>query len=171
VASLCPIVNTHRMVHDYVESYYVTAHARFRALGADNARRARALAAAMQRIRNEWQHVSVAEVEDGPGQTVPVGRAMRITARVHLGRLQPGDVVVELYVGRVDANGELVAGTPVVMRTDDNGRDGTFTYAVETSIARSGLHGFTVRVRPCHPDMPSAFIPGLIRWAASAAPV
>ncbi len=165
VGSLCHFVNTHRMVRDYVEGYYVTSHARFRALEGDSARRARDLSGAMQRIRSEWQRVSVAKVEDGPGRAIPVGRAMRIAASVHLGRLQPRDVVVELYVGRVDANGELVAGRAVVMETDGNAGDGTYTYAVETSIVRSGLHGFTVRVRPCHPDMPATFIPGLIRWA------
>jgi len=36
---------------------------------------------------------------------------------------------------------------------------------VETSVSRSGLHGFTVRVRPNHPDMSVAFLPGLICWA------
>jgi glycogen phosphorylase len=29
----------------------------------------------------------------------------------------------------------------------------------------SGLHGYTVRVLPCHPDLKAPFIPGLITWA------
>jgi hypothetical protein len=29
----------------------------------------------------------------------------------------------------------------------------------------SGLHGYTVRVRPSHPDLITAFLPGLILWA------
>ncbi len=40
-------------------------------------------------------------------------------------------------------------------------------YESNTSLAQSGLHGFTVRVRPTHPDLTVPFVPGLIRWAGS----
>jgi hypothetical protein len=54
------------------------------------------------------------------------------------------------------------------MSSEDDGREGVYRYEVDTSVARSGLHGFTVRVRPYHPDMPTTFIPGLITWAEAA---
>jgi glycogen phosphorylase len=165
VDSLCHFVNTHRMVRDYVEGYYVKAHARFRALDDDNARRARELSAAMDRIRSDWPEVWVAGVEDGPANTLSVTNAMPVRAKVHLGRLSPHDVVVELYVGRVDMQGELVEGESVAMRLSGRDSDDNYGSEVETSIAMSGLHGFTVRVRPNHPDMPASFIPGLICWA------
>lgn len=41
----------------------------------------------------------------------------------------------------------------------------------ETSAAacrKSGLHGFTVRVLPRHPDLATPFVPGLITWAGAA---
>jgi len=165
VGSLCPFVNTHRMVREYVESYYVKSNVQFRALEAGNADRARALAAAIERIRREWNEVWVESVEDGSDIMVPVSSSMRVRARVHLGRLTPKDVVVESYLGRVDMNGELVEGKAVAMQPDGQPSDGSYDYVVETSIARSGLHGFTVRVRPNHPDMSASFIPGLIYWA------
>lgn len=166
VGFLCPFVNTHRMVRDYVAGYYAKAHAQYRALEADNARRARELAAAMERIRKEWQEVRVEGVEDGTSTLVPVNSSLPVRARVHLGRLGPQDVLVELYVGRVDMNGELAEGAAVTMKPETLRSDGTYNYVVETSIARSGLHGFTVRVRPYHPDMSVGFIPGLITWAS-----
>ena len=46
--------------------------------------------------------------------------------------------------------------------------EGVYRYSADTSIARSGLHGFTVQVRPSHPDMPMTSIPGLITWAEAA---
>jgi len=165
VDSLCHFVNTHRMVRDYVEGYYMKANGQFRALEQDGARRVRELSAALERIRAEWQAVWVAKLEDGPANTIPVASSMPVRAQVHLGRLGPQDVVVELYVGRVNGDGDLVEGQPVVMRPEGQPADGNYTYFVETSLARSGLHGFTVRVRPSHPYMPAAFIPGLICWA------
>ncbi len=165
VEFLCHFVNTHRMVRDYVELYYLKAGAQFRALEADGAARARALAAAMERIRQEWQGIRITKIEDGPARSVSVASCLRIQAQIHLGRLKPEDVMVELYLGQVDANGELIDGKPVVMLPDGDRGDGNYGYAVDTSMARSGRQGFTVRVRPSQPDMAASFIPGLIYWA------
>ena len=57
IGSLCHFVNTHRMVSNYVERFYIPNHEHFRALADNNAARGRALATAMQRIRNEWRNV------------------------------------------------------------------------------------------------------------------
>ena len=168
VDSLCHFVNTHRMVRDYVESYYTKAHAQFRALEADNARRARELSASIVRIRNQWRDVWISKVEDGPGNAIPVASAMRVRAHVHLGRLRPQDVLVELYVGRIDMQGDLIEGDSVAMQVAGQDSEGNYSYVVETSITRSGLHGFTVRLRPSVPDMSVAFIPGLICWAGES---
>jgi starch phosphorylase len=65
VGSLCHFVNTHRMVRDYVEGYYVPAHEQFRKLERDNATRVRALSSAIERIRSNWRDVWVGEIEEG----------------------------------------------------------------------------------------------------------
>jgi glycogen phosphorylase len=165
VDSLCPFVNTHRMVRDYVDGYYMKAHAQFRVLEDAHAQRAREVSAALERIRGAWQDVWVAKVEDGPSNTVPVSTSMRVSAQVHLGRLTPSDVAVELYIGRVDGDGNLVEGQAIAMQPGARNAGDDYSYSVETSLHRSGLHGFTVRVRPNHPDMPMKFVPELICWA------
>jgi glycogen phosphorylase len=43
--------------------------------------------------------------------------------------------------------------------------NGVYTYSVDTPITCSGLHGFAVRVRAHHPNMPVPFLSGLITWA------
>ncbi len=168
VGSLCHFVNTHRMVRDYVDGYYMKAHAQFRVLEEDGARRVRELSAALERIRHEWHLVRIVRVEDGPPKTVSVASSIGVRAQVYLGSLSPQDVIVELYVGRVNEDGELVEGDAVAMRPEHEDTSGTYEYTVETSSRRSGLHGFTVRVRPSHPDLPVAFIPGLICWAGES---
>jgi len=165
VDSLCHFVNTHRMVRDYFEEYYKKAHSQFRTLDANNAQLARELSNALERIRAAWQEVWVESVDDGPSNSVAVASSMPVKARVHLGRLTPEDVKVELYVGRVDMSGELVEGEAIAMEPAGKPSDGVYNYIVTTAIARSGLHGFTVRVRPYHPDMSVKFVPGLMRWA------
>lgn len=168
VDSLCHFVNTHRMVRDYVEGSYMKAHGRFRDLDRDNALRTRALTQALDRIRREWQHVYIDNVADGPCNTVSVATPMKVRADVHLGMLTAHDVAVELYIGRVDMNGDIVEGQSVPMSAEGEPHDGVYIYSTEISIERSGQHGFTVRVRPYHPDMPMPFLPGLITWASEA---
>jgi starch phosphorylase len=165
VDSLCHFVNTHRMVRDYCEGYYLGAHQRFRHLDGNHADRARQLSAAIGRIRNNWHDVWVAGVDDGPSRLISVTSPLHLRADIHLGRLTPEDVIVELYSGKVDENGELVEGHAIPMHPQGQPSDGVVTYTVETAMARSGLHGVTVRVRPSHPDLPVSFVPGLICWA------
>ena len=72
IGSLCHFVNTHRMVSDYVERFYIPNHEHFRALADNNAARGRALATAMQRIRNEWRNVVVGKIKEAPSGIWPL---------------------------------------------------------------------------------------------------
>jgi starch phosphorylase len=156
------------MVRDYTCEYYMDAHQRFRAMEANGAARARELAAAMDRIRSEWHNIWIGAVEDGPKDNVPVASTIRVRAKVHLGRLAPQDVAVDLYIGRVGPNDELMEGRTVPLHAEGKDAQDTYNYVGETAMARSGLHGFTVRVRPSHPDLTVAFVPSLICWAEEA---
>ncbi len=170
IRTLCHKVNTHRMVSDYTAEFYMKAHDRFRALEAENGARARALAAWMARVRASWPAVQIDSVEGGPGYGLLVGTNMKTAARIQLGSLPPDDVQVELYLGRLSAVGEILDAESTPMTPagrDDRGR--WIFEAASVSCRRSGLHGFTVRVRPRHPDLAGDFIPGLITWADQAA--
>ncbi|MGC9972760.1 MAG: alpha-glucan family phosphorylase [Bryobacteraceae bacterium] len=171
ISTLCRFVNTHRMVSDYTCQFYAKAHAQFRRLEADGAARTKALAAWMARVRAGWQHVRVEAVEDGPGAALLVGTIIGARARIQLGPLTPDDVAVEMYLGRLDPAGEILEAELTPMRS--TGRDAQGRYLFEATpvpCSKSGLHGFTVRVRPHHADLPAAdgatpFLPGLIAWA------
>jgi len=167
IGSLCHFVNTHRMVNNYMCDYYSRAHRQFLALEENEAEHARQLAAAVARIQREWDHVWIERVEEGPALTVAVSSVVRVSAQVHLGSLSPEDVQVELYTGPVGINGEITSGHAVPMNSETRGGS-VYRYVGETSIGRTGRHGFTIRIRPCHRNLTCAFLPGLIRWADSA---
>ncbi len=168
ISTLCPFVNTHRMVSEYMCHYYTEAHSHYRTLNEGGAARARALSAWMARVREQWPRVRITSVERQAGGTLPVGTSLRVRARVELGELLTDDVRVELYIGRLDSSGEIVAPSAVEMQTPGK-QAGNYLYEAVTGCAHSGLHGFTVRVLPSHPDLFVPFIPGLIDWATSDA--
>ena len=171
IGTLCHFFNTHRMVSEYTERFYLPAHERFRLLEAEGDAQARSLAAFIGRVQAGWPQVRIEAVEDGPGQALPVGTLMRARAHIRLGALMPEDVAVELYLGRLDPSGEIVDAESALMKPVGRDADGRHLFEAEgVPCSRSGLHGFTVRVRPHHPYLAAAgggipFLPGLIAWA------
>jgi starch phosphorylase len=124
------------------------------------------LAAWKERIRDQWSRVRVESVTAGPLDGVQVNSEIKAEAEVSLGALTPDDVSVELYVGLVNADNEIVGARAIPMRPVGNGGDGRYRFEV-SSVAgcRSGLHGFTVRALPRHSDLGISYPPGLIVWA------
>jgi starch phosphorylase len=166
ISLLCHFFNTHRMVRDYAETFYLRAHGRYQELAADGAARARALAAWLERVRTAWPQVRIEAVDDGPASGLAVGTTVRIGARLSLGGLTPDDVEVELYLGRLDPGGEILDAETLPMKPAGRNEQGWFLFeATAVPCCRSGLHGYTVRVLPRHPDLATPFLPGLIAWA------
>ncbi len=165
ISTLCHYYNTHRMVREYTERFYLMAHSKRSMLAADGAARAIALAAWRDRIQAHWPEVRVESVANGMPEEIEVGGRIVVRAKVHLGSLSPGDVSVELYWGRLDAKGDFCE--PVALAMKHVGQEGE-THVFEAShgpCTDSGLMGYTVRVLPYHQDLTSPFLPGYVTWA------
>jgi starch phosphorylase len=167
IGQLCPVYNTQRMVKQYAEGAYRPAFARYQRLAADGQARARALAAWRQRVEKRWGQVRLEAIDCGLPPAIRVGEEICAQARVHLDGLGPEDIAVQLYLGRLDAQGSFLdpEATPLSLV----GPDGAAAFHFEsgrTICRRSGLHGYTLRVLPHHPDLATPFVPGLITWAS-----
>jgi starch phosphorylase len=112
-----------------------------------------------------WPAVKVAGVANGFADRLRVGEPIDVRASVNLAGLSAEDVRVELYLGRIDPNGELLQGSSVPM-TAVGEENGLHVFGIRhVAYTESGLHGLTVRVLPHHPDLATPFLPGLIAWA------
>jgi starch phosphorylase len=168
IGTLSYFFNTHRMVQEYTERFYLPGAERYWQLIAGDMARAKALAAWKTRVRKNWDQVRVGAVEAGPFTELQVGDRLNVRTQVHLGSLAPDDVEVELYLGRVDAGGELVEAEAIPMQVIGEGQADTYLFeASDVTCLASGQHGYTVRVLPQHPDLVTPFLPGLIVWASA----
>ena len=168
IGNLCHFFNTNRMVREYTEGFYLTAHSDFQKLSADAAARAVSLAESMARIRNAWSHVRVEVLDSRLPAEIKMGESIRFRARVDSGPLAPEDLRVELYAGLLNADEEIM--DPLVGEMKPIARDQN-AYIYETtaiSCCGSGRHGYTVRVLPQHPDLRNRFVPGMITWGSPA---
>jgi glycogen phosphorylase len=88
-----------------------------------------------------------------------------VRTTVDLGELTTDDVLVEIYHGLLDTQGNIVTGETETMSPVDANTQGQVTFAGEIPCRRSGQRGYTVRVTPRNPRFPlSRFETGLIRW-------
>jgi starch phosphorylase len=165
IASLSHYFNTNRMVAGYTDQFYMPAARRHDVLTANEMERAKQLAAWKLHIQDNWAQVRVERVNGDMPSEIKVDNTFTAQSVVHLGSLAPEDVCVELYVGLVNPGDELVRGsaTPMdmVQKLDEN----RYLYEANSKCAMSGLHGYTVRVLPNHPDLVTSFLPGYIVWA------
>jgi starch phosphorylase len=165
ISSLCKFVNTHRMVSDYLSTAYLPAHRRFHALDNERAARARSPAVWLAKIAGGWNRVRIVSVDDLTAASTRVGGNVLVKAIICLCSLSPDDVAVELYMGRLSPQREICDAAATLMRQCGESSPGTFQFRAEARCTRSGLHGYTVRVRPTHADLPVPILPGFMLWA------
>ncbi len=142
IAKLVPAFNTHRMVREYAERFYVPAIQLAETMMSDELSRAKSLAAWKQKVRDAWPSVGVKVVTVKSPDEVQVGDVVVVEALVHLGALVPDDVAVELYYGPTSGGHELAEGEIVRMRLEGAGDGGAFKFSGEIPTATSGAHAF-----------------------------
>jgi starch phosphorylase len=164
LAQLNCYFNTHRMVREYTERYYLPAGERQHLMTAGDGSRASDLAGWKSRVREAWPQVRVVAVQSSGDGELAVGDAITVTAEVHLGGMSPDQVIVELYQGRIDTAGNIVDAEATIMEPAGTTGDNHLFEAAEVSFAASGKHGFTVRVLPHHADLVNPHLMGLLCW-------
>ncbi len=165
MSALCPVFNTNRMVHQYTLLGYKPAERRRERLEADGYRAARGLAAWRARVGHAWHDVRITRVDGSLPDEARVGGTFRPTAWVQTAGLSAADLVVEVYIGRLNEQGEIVPGRGIeMMPTGRTGAEG-IEYGAVVPWTTSGLHGYTVRVLPRHEELAHAQECGLSHWA------
>ncbi|MFN2290487.1 MAG: alpha-glucan family phosphorylase [Anaerolineae bacterium] len=166
LAHLCAYFNTHRMVQEYTDRFYMPAVERARQLAADEMARAKSLAAWKGRVRQNWSEVKVIDAEVEPAEDLTVRDKMSARAWVHLGSLSPEDVTVQFYFGELDLDGEIRGADATPMEhVGPDGEKGHLFRAEDIPCARSGQFGFTIRILPSQSDLVTPYLPGLVTWA------
>jgi len=160
--------STARMVAEYAQTFYLPAAGRWETFTADALARAKELARWKQSIRDRWNELAIGKVDVLTRGEVPVGDKLQVRCQIKLGSIDPGEVMVELYYGPVDVEGNITAAEAVPMQHlgETSGEFHLFTGLVP--CRRTGQCGFSVRVVPFHADLVSMYDAGLIAWEETA---
>jgi starch phosphorylase len=176
-----PRFNTSRMVAEYTRKFYHPADMKWEELTSNNMERVKALSQWKAKLRQDWPDLEIRDVQTqilagetsaelaDQQQELAVGSQVQVTAHVHLGRLEPSDVAVQIYFGQVDSSGRIKDGQIAEMTYDQDSLDpmrvATFSGTIPCRI--SGRHGYALRILPRHQDLVEPYESGLILWEST----
>jgi starch phosphorylase len=163
---LAKLFSSDRMVSDYAKEAYLPSVERTRGLLADDAKRARELAAWKARVASAWDSVGFVGVQLTPGDPAHVapGERFRAEVQVRLDGLGPDELAVDWFDGSIDPDGVVDEGrsTPLALVEQ---ADGIATFAASILRPTDESLGYSVRIRPRHADLVHANETGLFLWA------
>jgi starch phosphorylase len=161
VKHIAPFFNTHRMVKEYYERFYVPAHNYGSILG--DREKVISVGDWRKKIAENWHRVSITDISPKPENAIAMGDKLPFKARVFLGGLLPEDVQVELYLGQRGSRGDIVKEAAIAMNCV--GKDGdAYLFEVFMSPVNSGRQDYALRVLPANGNIPHALMPLYIRW-------
>lgn len=167
MADLAPTYSTLRMVREYASRFYVPASRSFNRMGAENLTAAKSALIWRDKVESEWGKVRVTHVHDSAGPAASLGTEFEVHAEVELGGLSPEDVRVQVLVGQVTSNRELVnLDLHDLHHVGSQGPIHVFEGKARCDYA--GHKGYIVRVVPHREDVNVPAELSLVAWEPSA---
>jgi starch phosphorylase len=165
LSKLAPVFNTHRMLEDYTDMFYVPAANGFNSMAADNYALARKIGAWIGKVMENWNQVQVVEVNGPCAESFTWGEDLPISAKVRLANLDPDDVRCEIYYGPLSANGEFITREVAPMQVVTQESSGVHLYSGKLPCTSNGRIGMKVRVTPFLGVGISQHAMGLVAWS------
>jgi len=168
IREVAPRFNTHRMLEDYCHTLYFPAARRFRQLSSEGSQRGVALSEWFDHVRGSWHQLRIVAVESNVDRSLPITVPIEVRADIALGALSPDDLSVTIYHGPVGPDGRLHRHEVAHMEPGEIGPDGICRFEGSFRSSRSGLHGYTIRISPRHPDLSGSHVAELALWSNGA---
>jgi len=169
MAKLSAVFNTNRMVREYTEKYYMKAYQNWKNLSANDFAKTKKLIHWKHNIRQNWRQVQI--VNAGvQKKEVEVGFALKVEAEIKLGTLKPDDVIVQIFSGPLNTDFHITDQSLDNMTFTGNVAGDLYKYEGFIPCDESGLHGYSIRIMPYHPDMTDQFGLELMRWIGEVPP-
>ena len=168
---LCPVFNSHRMVQEYKDEFYMGASRRYNELSRGKMKGAKDLALWRQEVMTNWDQIRINRVDVHDAQPVPASGNLRVGTDVFLQDLAAEDVDVEIYFGPLSFEDEFIQRETIGMRAVDSDGNGNHHFEGEIPCLRTGKYGFTIRIMPSRQKMETPYTTGLVIWADDRAVV
>ncbi|MDO9547466.1 MAG: alpha-glucan family phosphorylase [Candidatus Marinimicrobia bacterium] len=164
IASICPVYNTNRMLSDYTNTMYFSAAERSQKMRMNSFTLSKELAQWKKHMRDNWKSIRFLKVETSSTKELSVKNSLELKTEIFLDSINPHDVELQIFYGKIDSIGGISEGSFVSMDLDSEMGTNKFKYKGTLNNWQSGLNGFTIRIIPRHQDLGNPFEDGLIHW-------
>lgn len=164
--SVASFFNTHRMIKEYNDRFYLEAGRNFHVLSEDDFKRTRQLVEWKDHIRQHFHTVSVGDIHFDDTRTYKITESVDVAVEVATGQLKPDDIKVEIYYGTISPDHRLT-GTAIehLSRVAPvEGEENRFSFSGKLGCNRSGNFGFKVRITPYHPLIMDPYEMNMVIW-------
>jgi glycogen phosphorylase len=155
--------NSHRMLEDYVDRFYLPSAIYWNKIQSNGFSGGRNLTAWINRVKAGWNQLRVVETKTDARAGIQSGGTLKVEVTLQLGHLSPNDLSVDIYYGRVDSKADFLDRSTLTLRDFSQKGDRTI-FRGEIPCEDVGRFGFRIRVLPSHPLLSNPYSLGLILW-------
>ncbi|MDO8784921.1 MAG: alpha-glucan family phosphorylase, partial [Syntrophales bacterium] len=164
--TMVPKFTSERMLLQYYNEMYLPAMTRAGELSEDSYKMARELADWKLKIPMRFSSLKILDVNivGLHGSTVLVNKPLLVEVKIDPGRLEPGEILVEMAVGKKEGRDFINDPELVPLKITNSGPDGTLTFSVSYVVQDNGPHSYGIRVMPYNKNALYRHEAGLILW-------
>jgi hypothetical protein len=164
--TLVPRFNTERMLIDYYRGLYLPTARREHELYGESYRMVRELANWKRKIPMRFSSLRLLDVsiEGIRGDTILVERPLSVTIRIDPGKMESGEILAELVIGKKDGSGFAEPPERVPLKLTGRTADGHLTFSVSYTVRQNGAYAYGIRTLPYHRHLATKQETGLVYW-------
>ncbi|MCF6270563.1 MAG: alpha-glucan family phosphorylase [Melioribacteraceae bacterium] len=168
MSQLAPVYNTHRMVQEYTEKFYLNAHKNRTELIENDWQKVKEFTQWKANLIENWDKMEFVSVShSGNGEELKVGSKYKVTAEVKIGNLTSDDIEVQIYYGKLDNADEANENSYSKMKCIDcKSEESICKFEGSIKCGTTGEFGYTLRILPKHSLLINQFELGAIRWVS-----
>ena len=97
-------------------------------------------------------------------KSVKVGQEISVSANIYLGTMDPSEVQVEIFVAKMNDEGEMDGFSLYPMKLVKEDVHGEYVYGGKFTVAEEGQLAYTVRVIPNPERLPHRYFIPVAKW-------
>jgi starch phosphorylase len=162
--TVCSYFNTHRMVEEYMEKFYLSGAKNYHTLTANNFTKLKELYSWKQQIDSKWEQVKIVNCKFEGETYNPIGTTIKSTVIVDLAGLSAQDIVVEAYFGKLDSHQNFVNYEIKPLEDVEISDNNKVSFSGTIVMDKTGKFGIKYRIRPVHNNFEPVNTLNYIKW-------
>ncbi len=162
--TICAYFNTHRMVEDYMEKFYLKGASNYFNLGENTFSGLKSLMEWKHKIDSNWHNVKILESVFLGERENPIKTPLKCKVKADLAGLSPQDVVVEAYFGKLNAEGKMVDYEIQEMKDISQIEGSVYEFSGDITLTKTGRFGLRFRIRPVNYNLEKSLTLTYIKW-------